>query len=387
MAQWYYEVIGKVNGLRRGLTTGSCAQAAAKAALLCLLTGVTQNTVTITLPKSREFYSQKTIKLAVEHCDINTNEALAWIKKDAGDDNDITANLLIGARVILMKNPEKTIILKGGQGLGHFTLDNALGKKGEPAINPVPRKMINQELFPLLPENTACEVTLIVPKGEETATQTWNPRIGIKGGISIIGTRGVVEPRSQQAYKVAINRVIKDYQKRGMIDFVITPGFVGEKFLKNIGYDLDKVVTVGDHIGHSLNQISQRKGQSILLIGHISKMSKVAAGIFNTHYSRGDARLEVIAAWAGAAGAPPWLIQKLLSLKLAEDTLPLLKKHGLENTYSLIAAQVVRRMNLYIKEKYTLGCILLSLAGNPVGYFPDNHQIKKFIKGNLDAAL
>jgi cobalt-precorrin-5B (C1)-methyltransferase len=158
---------------------------------------------------------------------------------------------------------------------------------------------------------------------------------------------------------------------------------VGEKFLKRAGYDVNRVVSVGDHIGYSLTQASSNKADSIILVGHISKLSKVAAGIFHTHYKSGDARLEVIAAWAAAAGASQEVVEKILSLSLAEDALPILEENRLEAAYRLIAERVVHRINTLIQNRCKTGCALLSLSGRLLGFYPAHDYMESFIQGRL----
>ena len=309
----YGEILGTEAGLRLGLSSGSCAQAAAKAALLACLRGEAPSEVTITLPAGRRRFSGKEIPVPVHSAEIRTGEAEAFVVKDAGDDVDCTNGLLIGAAVRLIPGEEgERVRIDGGAGVGRVTRPGLAGDVGEAAINPVPRRMIRQELEPLLPPGKSCEVVVTVPGGEETAAKTWNPRIGIRGGISIIGTKGVVEPRSDAAYKASVNTVIHHYRTNGITDYIVTSGYVGEKFLAARGVSLEGVVTVGDHIGHAVSRIVRDGGKTIIIPAHAGKLVKLCAGIFNTHWKSGDGRLEIIAAYAGACGARTELIRQIL---------------------------------------------------------------------------
>ena len=375
----YGEILGTEAGLRLGLSSGSCAQAAAKAALLACLHGEKPSLVTITLPAGRRRFSGKEIPVPVHSVAIRAGEAQAFVVKDAGDDIDCTGGLLIGAKVRLIPGAEgEKVRIDGGVGVGRVTKPGLAGEVGEAAINPVPRRMIRQELEPLLPPGKSCEVTVTVPGGEETAGKTWNPRLGIRGGISIIGTKGVVEPRSDAAYKASVNTVIHHYRENGITDFIVTSGYVGEKFLADRGVSLEGVVTVGDHIGHAVSRLVRDGGKTIIIPAHAGKLVKLCAGIFNTHWKSGDGRLEIIAAYAGACGAGTELIRDILDLKLAENAVELLARNGLNEVWSMVCRNAAERLDLFIEKQcgygekdITLGTVVLDLAGNPLACWPE----------------
>jgi cobalt-precorrin-5B (C1)-methyltransferase len=230
--------------------------------------------------------------------------------------------------------------------------------------------MIREELLPLLPEGKGCRAEIFVPEGIALAEKTWNPRIGILGGISIIGTKGVVEPKSEEAYKASINRVIHSYLKSGMSRLIITPGYVGEAFLSSRGIALDRVVTVGDHVGHALLRGADHGAKELLLVGHIGKLTKIAVAMFNTHWSSGDARLEVIAAYAGAAGASAEMVRRLLSLNLAEEAVALIHDWGLDEIWNAIARRAAERTEKLVEGRCTIGVVLLDLKGHSLGSWP-----------------
>jgi len=226
------------------------------------------------------------------------------------------------------------------------------GIRGGSAINPVPRSMIEKELAAYLPESRGFKVVISAPGGEELAKKTWNPRLGIKGGISIIGTTGIVEPKSTSAYKMSIELNIKVAAASGSRTLFLTPGYVGEKSLKErFKVPEEAIVKTGDQVGFSLNYCGSIGVKRVVLIGHIGKLVKLAAGIFNTHSKSGDARLETIAAYAAACGADSLVVKQILNLELAEAAIPILKEHKLLKTFKLIGARVVMRCSELTEKK------------------------------------
>jgi cobalt-precorrin-5B (C1)-methyltransferase len=308
--------------------------------------------VTINLPKSRRPYSGREISIPVEFVRTEMGGALAGVRKDAGDDDDITDNALFVAAVTLCDTPGVTIT--GGRGVGTVTREGLKVPVGEKAINPAPRRMITEEVGPLLsrlPAGKGLNIVISVPEGEALAAKTWNPRLGITGGISIIGTSGVVEPKSSEAFQASIATMIRAAAKAPRPGagggIVITPGYVGEKYLfETVKMEEERVVTVGDHVGFAVRLAAKQGFGRIAFAGHIGKVAKVAAGLFNTHSKYGDARLETVAACAAARGAERNLVEKLLSLRLAEESVPLLREAGLEETFTLVAERACERLEL-----------------------------------------
>jgi cobalt-precorrin-5B (C1)-methyltransferase len=374
---WYTEALGEISGLRRGYSTGSCAQAAAKAAALVLCTGELPTTVSIRLPETRFEYSGLKIELPVHQARRTQTGAEALVRKDSGDDSDITNGALIGARLEFFpasrdraadNSGAERVIIDGAEGVGRITREGVAGKLGTAAINPVPRRMIEAELLALLPTDTACRVLIFVPDGERLAQQTWNPRIGITGGISIIGTKGVVEPKSTEAFKESIDTVIESYRAREVRDYYLTPGYVGEAFLSARGVPYDQIVTLGDHVGYGLQAAARAEAARLVMVGHIGKLSKLAAGIFDTHWSTGDARLEVVAAHAAAVGASAELVRTILSLGTAEEAAQLVSEHSLDAAYHSICRRINERIGILLKREVKvipeISTALLSLDGH-----------------------
>ena len=392
----YARVLGSVAGKRRGFTTGTAAAAAAKAASAFAVTGLMEDTVTLTLPKGNKEYSGAVLTIPVAYYNEEHGWHHAGVIKDAGDDDDITSGAVIAARVRLVRFPENgsreagtEVTLRGGRGVGTVTGPGLPVSPGESAINPVPRKMILREVGRLLSDACSAlkaEVEIYVPEGELLAKKTWNPRLGITGGISIIGTSGVVEPKSSEAYKASIKSVIRVIAKQETKSIVITPGYVGERFLfEHIGISPSKVATVGDHIGWAFIEAARRGIGQVILAGHIGKCAKIAAGIFNTHWMSGDARLETVAAWAGHEGAPRELVRQVLRCGLAEESVPVLLDAGYESVFTRIAEQCVQRLTTHLraasKERTeqgacTVSAVILNLEGRPIAAVPETLKEK-----------
>ncbi len=248
---------------------------------------------------------------------------------------------------------------------------------GEAAINPVPRAMLERELGALVRKARASgrlgpaeglAATIDVPEGAAVAARTWNPRIGVAGGISIIGTSGVVEPKSSAAFKKTIDRTLKAYKAAGVAAPVITPGYVGERFLREAGVPDGAVVAVADHIGFALERAAKAGFTEAYLVGHVGKLVKVAAGLFDTHCRYGDARLETLAALAAAAGAERALVERLLGLGLAEEAVPLLLGAGLSDVFDRAARRASERSGLL--SGLRVGCVVLGLDGAALGAWP-----------------
>ena len=385
----YRKVLGTVNGLRRGYTTGTTAQAAAKAAAIALFTQDQQEKVEITLPGGNKTFSGHNMIIPVHVCTCTTAEGFASVFKDAGDDKDDTNGMEIQARVSFGAEPG--VQLERGPGIGVVTRPGLKVPTGGPAINPVPTQMIKKELnlimqdyqeaFP--PGKKGLTVILSAPLGEKIAALTWNSRVGIEGGISIIGTSGVVEPRSESAYKASIGMIIKSASKE-RDRLIIASGYVGDKYLKEKNFPDSAWVTVGDYLGFAMKQSAKRGIHKLLLIGHIGKISKISAGLFNTHYQFGDARLETVAAYAAACGAVPEQVGKLLSLSLAEAAVPLLEEWKLEQTFYRLAERAVwrcRKLLVPIDPKIEISVAILDLKSRMLGFAGEFETEEELCRG------
>lgn len=348
--------------LRSGFTTGTAAQAASKASAIMLATKKIIKKVDVELPCGKE------LVLDLIDQKIERDFASCGVIKDGGDDPDITDKAKIYA---LVKRIQKQgVFIRGGKGVGVVTKPGLPVEVGEPAINPIPRKMIIKEVSKFLAKEGGLEVTISVAEGEELAKRTFNPRLGIVGGISILGTTGIVEPRSVDAYKVSLGLQLDIARAHNLKRVALVFGYLGERFCKERLNLLDEeIVKMGDQVGFMLKQCVEREIKEVLVVGHIGKLSKVAAGIFNTHYKFGDARLETISAYASLCGAKKEVIEQLLSLSTAEASIEILKKDNLLGAFDKMAEKIVERINDFIKSQLKTSCIILSLSGETIGKY------------------
>ena len=356
--------------LRKGVTTGACAQAAAKACAI-MLTGQRKiKSVEVELPNG-----EKKKFLLVEQ-KFDKDYARCGVIKDAGDENDVTDGIKIYCEI--RRTDVTGLSIRGGCGVGVVKKPGLAVPVGEYAINPVPRQVILRDVSSILPvDGKGFVVEISAPGGEKIAKRTYNPRLGIEGGISIIGTTGIVEPKSQEAYKVSLSLELNVAKAGGHKTIFLSSGYLGEKLLKDrFGIEDSAIVKVGDYIGFMLGQCVEKDISKVVLIGHIGKLAKVAAGLFNTHSKFGDGRLETIAAYAGSCDATPEIIREILGLRLAEESVEILRKNNLMLTFNKIAERVVERANEYCNGKLKLACIILSLKGEIIGAEPEDMVVK-----------
>lgn len=326
--------------LRYGYTTGSCAAAASKAALHMLLSGKGIDEIHIDTPFGWN------IGIDIYPVEVNKCESVCYVIKDSGDDPDITDGMELYARAEWCKDEAKEdgIIIETGKGIGIVTRKGLSVAPGNPAINPVPMKMIREEVAKLLPKGRSVKVTLWIPKGEELARKTFNPRLGIIGGISIIGTTGIVEPMSEEAlkesYAIEINMLVKE----GTKTIILTPGNYGLDYIRENGFDEKKAVRTSNFIGYMLDKCLEYGVENILFIGHAGKMTKIAAGVYQTHSKYGDGRLETIAAYAGICGYGSDILENILSSTTTDEAIGFIedKKHEVFNMICQRAAEKCR---------------------------------------------
>lgn len=279
------------NKLRCGYTTGSCAAVTAKAALMMLLSGEDIYNASIITPKGPVYNAEI---IDIERCDSSVSCAVV---KDGGDDPDITSGSKVYASVALAEESE--IVIRGGKGVGVVTKPGLDQPIGEAAINSVPRKMIRENLEEVLGQygrhNQGLEVTISVPDGEKLAEKTFNPKLGIVGGISILGTTGIVEPMSDQAILDTVRTEIRVKKAEGKEILLVAPGNYGLTFLKQeYGIDENDAVLCSNFVNDTVKIACEEGFSRILFVGHIGKLVKVAGGIGNTHSMYGDHRMEIL---------------------------------------------------------------------------------------------
>lgn len=301
--------------LRSGFTTGSCAAAASKAAAWMLLTGEEKKSIRIFTPSGRAFDAE------ILDIQRGRDSVKCAVRKDGGDDPDVTTGALIYADVRLSESGD--VRIDGGEGVGWVTRPGLDQPPGEAAINSVPRSMIKKEIDDVAEAYSydgGFDVIISVPGGEEIASRTFNPRLGIEGGISIIGTSGIVEPMSEQAILDTIKVELRQKKAEGCSTAFVSPGNYGLDFMKEeYSVDLDRSVKCSNFIGLTVDMVRDLGFSGMLLTGHAGKLVKVAGGIMNTHSREADCRMEMIASAAAREGAPSELILSILDSLTTEE--------------------------------------------------------------------
>lgn len=330
--------------LRLGYTTGSCAAAAAKAAAWMLLTGTRKETISLMTPKGIE------LTLAVKEITLTEKNASCAIEKDSGDDPDVTGGTLIFATVSPSDTPG--VAIDGGAGVGRVTKGGLDQPVGNAAINSGPRRMIREnveEVMALTGYQGGLSVVISAPEGEALAKKTFNPRLGIVGGISILGTTGIVEPMSEKALVDTIRVELRQRRAGGADYALLTPGNYGSDFIRQqLGLDLKLAVQTSNFIGDALDICRELGFRGALLIGHIGKLVKVGGGMLNTHSKYGDCRMEILAAHAGAVGAGRETVAEILDCVACDDVLRILGEAGLREE---TLARLTDRVALHLQHR------------------------------------
>lgn len=356
---WRYTVTGG-KLLRRGYSTGSCAAAAAKAAVKLLYCRETIEQVQVATPAG--------VQLTLELSNVKFNESWAEcsVRKDAGDDPDITDGLDIYARAAISGQPG--IWIKAGRGVGVVTKPGLQVAVGNPAINPVPERMIREEAGSVLPAGCGAEVEIFIPDGERLARKTMNARLGIIGGLSILGTSGLVEPMSEKSYEDTLALELKTVSREWKGAAVLVTGNYGRKLaLEYFALPEEAVVKIGNLVGFALDRCREFGFEKVLFVGHIGKLIKVAAGIFNTHSRIADARFEAFAARAALLGAGYEIILKMREAVTTEDMVDILGEIGGESYFDQLAAEVSERASAFLNDETLIGTVLFNFRRGLLG--------------------
>lgn len=356
-----YYILKDGKKLRYGYTTGSCAAAAAKAAAQMLLTGQTVEEIALQTPKGILLH------LLVEDISRGEGWVRCAIRKDGGDDPDVTNGILVYAKVNKINAVAKDteMELDGGIGVGRVTRTGLYQQPGEAAINPVPRKMILESVEEICQDHGfsgKLHVEISIPAGVELAKRTFNPRLGIEGGISVLGTSGIVVPMSEDALIASIRLEMKMHVKNGAQYLVITPGNYGAMFSRDkLDIDLTYSMKCSNYLGETLDMAEELGVKGILFISHIGKFVKVSGGIMNTHSRCADSRAELMAAQAFRAKAPMEVIGKILDSQTTEESVQILKDAGyLETTMAIMAEKIQFYLDHRTGKRIETGAIIFS---------------------------
>ena len=358
--------------LRWGYTTGTCAAAASLAAAVMLLRGRRMEQVSLTTPKGVR------LDLEVEEMETGKNCVCRGVRKDAGDDPDVTDGLMVYSQVRLpdadsggagdareagddrnacgdyvYEKDGLRLILSGGVGVGRVTQCGLSCEVGKAAINPVPRQMIFEQVAGVCRESGfkgVLSIEIRVPEALKVADKTFNSRLGIQGGISILGTSGMVEPMSETALLDTIRLELRQRIRKGEKNLLVTPGNYGENFVGTVlGLGLGQAVKCSNFIGSTIDMAVEEGAESILLIGHGGKLIKLAAGIMNTHSSWADGRMEILAAHGAACGAKRELVEQIMEAVTVDEGLRLLEtEDGLREQ---VMKRVMARLEQYVKRR------------------------------------
>ena len=350
-----------------GVTTGTVATACSLAALDILLDDEDIACVKVETPK-------KTLDIIIDQCKrISSFKAYATAHKNPYNDPDVTVDMAIVSTVELIDKIDESsnVIITGGEGVGIITKPGLQIPVGEYAINPVPRKMIIENLTDRIPEGKVAKVTISIPEGEKIAKKTMNPKLGIVGGISVLGTTGIARSMSSEAYKNSIVTQIDVALASNIDDLIFVPGNIGEKLaLKQLNVGKEQIVQTGNFVGFMFEEAEKRGINKFTYFGHIGKLIKVAGGIFDTKHAVADGRREVMVTHAALCGADNESLQRLYDSKTTDDMMDILNEIHLSVEVSNSIAQAIRDRCMQ-RFDLDLNVILVDMEGN---YLNSNYK-------------
>lgn len=369
--------------LRCGYTTGTCAALAAKAAVTYLASGKWVRETEMITPKGTP------VKVAVEACRAEGGAAECAVRKDAGDDYDVTDGILIFARAefLLDGTDVPRVVIDGGVGVGRVTKPGLDQPVGAAAINSVPRRMITDAVTEVLEECGIVrnvKITVSVPEGERAAAKTFNPVLGITGGISILGTSGIVEPMSEEALVETIRAHMQVLKAGGRRYMAAVPGNMGAGFLERYvkealigclapGEERKlPVITCSNFIGKTIDMAGELGFSGLVFGGHMGKLVKLGNGIMNTHSREGDGRMDTLVSCALTAGAGAGCLKRIQGANTTEEAMELLIKEGLlAETVRILCGRIDRFVRRRAADSLKTGVILFDAGGNVLGTTED----------------
>jgi len=373
MLERYVEKNGKK--LRYGYTTGSCAAAATKAACQHLL----EEAVPANLPFNGivQLMTPKGWLIDIPYSleSYEMNRVVCSVIKDAGDDIDATRGMKIYATVTCKTN--KAYSLTNGQGIGSVTKSGLSVPVGSPAINPVPQQMIKASIEEILGSTEGIHVEISAPEGVEIAKRTFNPKLGVVGGISIIGTSGIVEPMSEEALIDTMKIEVSVLANEGVEILLLSPGNYGRDFSIEQGLQTNQMIKTSNFIGAILDEVERVGIKKVLWVGHIGKMVKVAGGIFHTHSRMADGRMEILTAYLGLAGAPVELLERVIGANTTDDAIDMIKETNYMTIFNTLAKKVSERSEGRTFANVEVGTVLFS---NVHGLLGIDENGKKFME-------
>ncbi|HXW12742.1 MAG TPA: cobalt-precorrin-5B (C(1))-methyltransferase [Nitrososphaeraceae archaeon] len=368
--------VGKKKSLRTGYTTGTCAAAATKAALSTLVNKEKLSKVNVSLPKDKQI----TIDIAwIKQNDDRT--VTAAVIKDGGDDPDVTNGAEVCSTVSLLETADK-IVIDGGIGVGRVTKPGLGLEIGKAAINPTPLKMIYHAVEEILSQEKkksyGLSVIISVPEGQEIAKKTDNPRLGILGGISILGTTGIVIPYSTASFAASIRQSIDVSKAMGSDSVILTTGGRSEDFARAIyGTTIadHAYIQIGDFIGFGVKQCAIKEIRKVYVVGFIGKITKMAMGIKQTHVKGSHVDMNFLADIASRCGADKELVKQIKGANTARHVSELIDKYGLNSFYDNLCKEVHVHLTKYSQSQLKIKIILLDFDGKIIGNYPkDDNQ-------------
>ena len=362
-----------VNGkkLRKGFTTGTCATAATAAAISMILNQDIEDKVTVSTANGVE------VTMDIKDPSFGEFTASAAVEKDGGDDADATHGLLIYSTVTLLPD-SNDIEIDGGEGVGRVTQKGLKCDVGMAAINPTPRAMIEKTARQLLGPNCGAKIIISVPGGEETAKLTYNSRLGIVGGISILGTTGIVNPMSEESWKASITIELTMLYNQGYRSVVLAPGNYGEDFATNVlGIPPHRIVNMSNFVGHVLKEVQRIGFTRVLMVGHMGKFVKVAGGIFSTHSKDSDARMEIIMANLALLGAPVELLEKVDQCITTDAAGTLIEEYHYEEVYQVLVDKMKFRSERLLRNRKPEVSIDVVTFGTEAGYLASTQTLEE----------